>query len=107
MRQRDRCRRRLGRAPERNSVAVNAEQPSLPSRPGSRPALRPHQPVSKLGILVSILIQAADVSYAHGGNQIFSDISFELKEGDRAALIGENGSGKSCLLYTSPSPRDS
>ena len=47
---------------------------------------------------MSILIQAADVSYAHGGNQIFSDISFELKEGDRAALIGENGSGKSTLF---------
>jgi ATP-binding cassette subfamily F protein 3 len=47
---------------------------------------------------VSILLQAADVSYAHGGNQIFSDISFELKEGDRAALIGENGSGKSTLF---------
>ena len=47
---------------------------------------------------MSILIQAADVSYAHGGNQIFTDISFELKEGDRAALIGENGSGKSTLF---------
>ena len=47
---------------------------------------------------MSILLQASDVSYAHGGNQIFTDISFELKEGDRAALIGENGSGKSTLF---------
>ena len=47
---------------------------------------------------MSILIQAASLSYAHGGNRVFSDLSFELQEGDRAALIGENGSGKSTLF---------
>ena len=47
---------------------------------------------------MSILIQAASLSYAHGGNRIFADLSFELQEGDRAALIGENGSGKSTLF---------
>ena len=47
---------------------------------------------------VTILVQAADITYAHGGNQIFEEISFVLKEGERAALIGENGSGKSTLF---------
>ncbi len=47
---------------------------------------------------MTILIQAADVSYAHGGNQIFEDTAFVLHEGERAALIGENGSGKSSLF---------
>lgn len=47
---------------------------------------------------MTILIQAANVSYAHGGNQIFENTSFVLHEGDRAALIGENGSGKSTLF---------
>ena len=47
---------------------------------------------------MTILIQAADISYAHGGNQIFENTSFVLKEGERAALIGENGSGKSTLF---------
>ncbi len=47
---------------------------------------------------MSILIQVADVDYAHGGNQIFEKTSFVLKQGDRAALIGENGSGKSTLF---------
>jgi ATP-binding cassette, subfamily F, member 3 len=47
---------------------------------------------------VTILIQAADITYAHGGNQIFENTSFVLKKGERAALIGENGSGKSTLF---------
>ncbi len=48
--------------------------------------------------IVTILIQAAGIDYAHGGNQIFENTSFVLKEGERAALIGENGSGKSTLF---------
>ncbi|MDQ2682466.1 MAG: ATP-binding cassette domain-containing protein [Chloroflexota bacterium] len=47
---------------------------------------------------MAILIQAAQVAYAHGGNRIFTDVNFELQEGDRAALIGENGAGKSTLF---------
>ena len=47
---------------------------------------------------MSLLIQVANVDYAHGGNQIFENTSFVLHEGERAALIGENGSGKSTLF---------
>jgi ATP-binding cassette, subfamily F, member 3 len=47
---------------------------------------------------MTLLVQAANVRYAHGGNQIFEDVSFVLREGDRVALIGENGSGKSTLF---------
>lgn len=47
---------------------------------------------------MTILVQAANVRYAHGGNQIFDDLSFALRDGDRAALIGQNGSGKSTLF---------
>lgn len=45
-----------------------------------------------------LLIQAANISYAHGGNELFRDLSFTIKTGDRLALIGENGTGKSTLF---------
>ena len=45
-----------------------------------------------------LLMQASHVAYAHGGNQIFTDVTFELKTGDRIALVGANGTGKSTLF---------
>lgn len=47
---------------------------------------------------MTLLIQAANIEYAHGGNQIFEDMSFSIRKGDRLALIGDNGSGKSTLF---------
>src|SRR5215210_6724590 len=47
---------------------------------------------------MTLLIQAASIRHAHGGNQIFEDLSFEVREGDRVALIGANGVGKSTLF---------
>ena len=47
---------------------------------------------------MAILIQASGLTYAHGGNEVFSEIDFELQDGDRIGLIGENGAGKSTLF---------
>ena len=47
---------------------------------------------------MTILIQAADISFAHGGNQLFEGLGFTIQTGDRLALIGENGAGKSTLF---------
>jgi ATP-binding cassette, subfamily F, member 3 len=47
---------------------------------------------------MTVLVQAAEVDYAHGGNQIFNNVNFEVRDGDRLALIGENGAGKSTLF---------
>ena len=35
-----------------------------------------------------------------------SEVDFTVESGKIYGLIGENGAGKTCLLYTSPSPRD-
>lgn len=57
---------------------------------------------------MAILIQAAHIDYAHGGNQIFRDATHVVKSRDRVAIIGENGSGKSTLfrLLTREIPPD-
>ena len=40
------------------------------------------------------------------GGVLVRNVSLSLPRGGVLTLIGETGSGKSCLLYTSPSPRD-
>jgi ATP-binding cassette subfamily F protein 3 len=47
---------------------------------------------------MTLLIQAANIDYAYGGNEVLSGASFEIRQGDRLALIGANGAGKSTLF---------
>jgi ABC-type Mn2+/Zn2+ transport system ATPase subunit len=48
----------------------------------------------------SSYIQASHLDIGYKDETIVSDINFELKKGQAAALIGTNGSGKSTLLRT-------
>ena len=54
--------------------------------------------ISPLVYHADTLASFADVSVCYDGNTICKPISFSLKQGDRIAVDGKNGSGKSSLL---------
>lgn len=47
---------------------------------------------------MAILVQASDVGVIYGGNEVFRGLTFETRDDERIAVVGENGSGKSTLL---------
>lgn len=44
------------------------------------------------------LVRAENVSVVYGKNEVLSDLSFTVERGERVALCGRNGSGKSSVL---------
>jgi len=46
----------------------------------------------------TLLLQLQDVTVAYGGREVFHDVNLSLRQGERAALLGDNGSGKSSIL---------
>ncbi len=47
---------------------------------------------------MTLLIQAANLTYAYGGHEVLTGATFEIRQDDCLALIGANGSGKSTLF---------
>ena len=43
-------------------------------------------------------IRMIGLGKSFGVRQVFSNVSFEIKEGDRLALVGPNGAGKSTTM---------
>lgn len=50
-----------------------------------------------------IIVDGLTVEF--GGTTLFKDISFQINEKDRIALMGKNGAGKSTLLKIAPDDR--
>lgn len=44
------------------------------------------------------VLKVQQLAKAYPGQQLFSDIDFEIRRGERVALIGDNGTGKTTLL---------
>ncbi len=44
------------------------------------------------------VLQVSDLGFGYGANQLFSNVTFSLAMGERAALLAPNGAGKSTLL---------
>ncbi len=44
------------------------------------------------------MIDISDISLQFGGKYLFQKVSFRINSGDKAALVGANGSGKSSLF---------
>ena len=75
------------------------EKPLPPPRP---PRLRflPEGKSEELSLSVNGL------SLSAGGKALFSDAAFEVRRGEKIAIVGENGTGKSTLLRTLVKGRD-
>ncbi len=44
------------------------------------------------------VLSVEGLSKSYGGNRLFSDLDIEIKKGERVALIGDNGTGKTTIL---------
>src|SRR5881392_3362995 len=47
---------------------------------------------------MTVLLSAQGLTKAYGARPLFTDLSFDLRAGERVGLIGPNGAGKSTLL---------
>ncbi|MCD8301280.1 MAG: ABC-F type ribosomal protection protein [Clostridiales bacterium] len=66
---------------------------------------KPGQEHSKMHIRFTPAIESGkdvlaveDLAKSYGDKHLFSDISFDIQRGERVALIGENGTGKTTIL---------
>ena len=82
------------RAKSREKLLAKIERLDKPSEDPDKMRLRLAPRLNSGNDVLSV----EELSMGFGELKLFSDVSFELKKGDRTALIGPNGIGKTTLL---------
>lgn len=62
------------------------------------PTVKPENPVPAPIALLEIEFKNVCFSYSEDGPDVLKNVSFKLKKGDRLALVGTTGSGKSTII---------
>ena len=52
------------------------------------------------------MIKLRNFFKSFGPKKVLRSLDLDVESGEIVTIRGKNGSGKTCLLYTSPSPRD-
>ncbi len=78
---------------ERRKQEIRAMSESLLEKPPSAYSFSSSE--TRLGKKVCVM---TDVSFSYGTKQILKDFSFEFQPGEKLAIVGPNGSGKTSLL---------
>jgi len=57
-----------------------------------------HLSLKEAGLSGEMVLSVEELSQQFGEKKLFENLSFQLRRGDKCALIGENGSGKTTIL---------
>mgnify|MGYP000169925515 CR=1 FL=1 len=47
------------------------------------------------------VLEVSDLAKSYDGRKLFEHLSFQIQRGDRIALLGDNGTGKTTILKSS------